>query len=188
MLKKLKTKFLLATIITLFIVISVIVGTINYFNYRSVLSDADDILEVIMGNSGRFPSKPGHIFPDIDVNLTPETPYESRYFTVIFENGRIKSVDTASIAAINDEMAVRLANSVLITGIERGLRGNYRYLMNKDENETHVIFLDCTKMLDSAHTFLLLSVFISLLGILAVFLLLWIISDRIVKPIIEGYE
>ncbi len=188
MLKKLKTKFLLATIITLFIVIGVIVGTINFFNYKSILSDADDLLAVIMDNSGRFPNKPEHDYPDIDVNLTPESPYESRYFTVIFENGKLKSVDTASIAAINDERAIILANSVLITGIERGLRGNYRYLMKKDENTVNVIFLDCTKMLDSAHTFLLLSLFISAVGILAVFLLLWIISDRIVKPIIDGYE
>ena len=51
MLKKLKTKFLIATLITLFIVIGVIVGTINFFNYKSVISDADDLLAVIMDNS-----------------------------------------------------------------------------------------------------------------------------------------
>lgn len=188
MLKKLKIKFLIATLITLFIVIGVIIGTINYFNYRSVISDADDILAVIMDNSGRFPSKPGHDYPDVDVNITPESPYEWRYFTVIFENNKVQSVDTASIAAINDEAAVIMARSVLLTGIEKGFRGNYRYLMNKEGNVVDILFLDCTKLLDSAHTFLLLSIFISMLGILAVFLTMWIISDRIVKPIIDGYE
>ena len=188
MLKKLKIKFLIATIITLIIVIGVIVGAINIFNYRSVIKDADATLAVIMDNSGRFPSKPGHIDPDFDINFTPETPFESRYFTVSLINGKVKAVNTESIAAINDETAEIMAMSVIITGIERGFRGNYRYLMEKDGNTTNVIFLDCTKLLDSAHTFLLLSLFISFMGIVAVFLLMWIISDRIVKPIIDGYE
>lgn len=188
MLKKLKTKFLIATLITLFVVIGVIIGTINFFNYKSVISDADDILAVIMDNSGNFPSKPELEYPDIDVNITPESPYESRYFTVKYENGKVKSVNTSNIAAINDETAIKMANTVIITIIERGFRGNYRYLMHKDGESVNVIFLDCTKLLDSANTFFLLSLFISLLGILAVFLIMWIISDRIVKPLIEGHE
>ena len=188
MLKKLKTKFLIATLITLFIVIGVIIGTINFFNYKSVISDADDILAVIMDNSGNFPSKPELEYPDIDVNITPESPYESRYFTVKYENGKVKSVNTSNIAAINDETAIKMANTVIITIIERGFRGNYRYLMHKDGESINVIFLDCTKLLDSANTFFLLSLFISLLGILAVFLIMWIISGRIVKPLIEGHE
>lgn len=188
MLKKLKIKFLIATIITLVIVIGVIVGSINIFNYRSVISDADDILTVIMDNSGKFPSKPGHIDPDFDINFTPESPYEARYFTVDIANGQIKHVNTTSIAAINDDMAVKMALSVIITGIERGFRGNYRYLMEKKGDTISVIFLDCTKSLDSAHTFFILSLFISILGVVAVFLIMWIISDRIVKPIIDGYE
>ena len=188
MLKKLKVKFLIATIVTLFVVIGVIVGAINIFNYRSVISDADDILAVIMDNSGKFPSKPGHINPDFDINFTPESPFESRYFTVKIVNGKVSKVNTSSIAAIDDETAVKMANSVTFTGIPRGFRGNYRYLMRKTGDTTDVIFLDCTKSLDSAHTFFLLSMFISLLGIVAVFLILWIISNRIVRPIIDGYE
>ena len=81
-----------------------------------------------------------------------------------------------------------MALSIIETGINRGFRGNYRYLMEKKGDITSVIFLDCTKSLDSAHTFLFLSVFISILGILTVSLLMWIISDRIVKPMIDGYE
>lgn len=188
MLKKLKTKFLIATLIVLIIVIGVIVGAINVFNYRSVISDADDILSVIMDNAGHFPSKPGHIDPEFDINFTPESPFEARYFTVTMIDAMVKSVNTASIAAIDDTTAVKMAISVKFTGIERGFRGNYRYLMTKDGSETSVIFLDCTKTLDSARTFLLLSMFISVLGILGFFLILWIVSNRIILPIMDGYE
>ena len=188
MLKKLKIKLLITTVIALIIVIGVIVGSINIFNYRSVVKDADNILGAIMDNSGRFPNKPGHINPDFDINFTPESPFESRYFTVSVADGKIRSVNTSSIAAINDETACKMAISIIETGINRGFRGNYRYLMEKKGDITSVVFLDCTKSLDSAHTFLFLSVFISILGILTVSLLMWIISDRIVKPMIDGYE
>ena len=188
MLKKLKTKFLIATLIVLIIVIGVIVGAINVFNYRSVISDADDTLSVIMDNAGHFPSKPGHIDPEFDINFTPESPFEARYFTVTLIDTMVKSVNTASIAAIDDTTAVKMAVSVKFSGIERGFRGNYRYLMTKDGNETSVIFLDCTETLDSARTFLLLSMFISVLGILGFFLILWIVSNRIILPIMDGYE
>lgn len=188
MLKKLKTKFLIATLIVLVIVIGVIVGAINIFNFRSVISNADDTLSVIMDNAGQFPSKPGYIDPEFDINFTPESPFESRYFTVKLVDDKVKSVNTASIAAIDDVTAVRMAISVKFTGIERGFRGNYRYLMTKDGSEIDVIFLDCTKTLDSARTFLLLSMFISVLGILGFFLILWIVSNRIILPIMDGYE
>ena len=91
MLKKLKIKLLITTVIALIIVIGVIVGSINIFNYRSVVKDADNILGAIMDNSGRFPNKPGHINPDFDINFTPESPFESRYFTVSVADGALIS-------------------------------------------------------------------------------------------------
>ena len=84
MLKKLKTKFLLAAVISLTIVLAVIIGVINILNYRSIISDADLTLQLLMDNSGRFPNKPGMTKPDFDFPFTPETPFESRFFTVIY--------------------------------------------------------------------------------------------------------
>lgn len=188
MLRKLKTKFLLAAIVALIIVLTVIIGTINFLNYRSIVSDADFTLKILMDNSGRFPNKPGMMKPDFNIHITPETPFESRFFTVIYKNGELESVDTASIAAINDETAILMAKTVISSKITKGFWGNYRFLSATRGDKTSVIFLDCTKSLDAANTFLIVSVIISILGIIAVFLLLWIISARIVKPIIDGYD
>lgn len=188
MLKKLKAKFILATVLSLLIVITVIVGAINAFNYKSVISDADKTLQLIMDNKGRFPNKPGMIKPDPDIHITPESPFEARYFTVFFENGEVTSVNTASIAAVDYDKAVNMASAVITHKVNKGFWGNYRFLASVDGEKISIIFLDCTRSLDAANTFLILSVFISLLGIIAVFLLVWIISDRIVKPIADGYE
>ena len=188
MLKKLKAKFILATVLSLIIVFAIIIGTINVINYKIVVSEADGTLQLIMDNKGRFPNILGFIRPGIDVNITPESPFESRYFTVVFENDKLKSVNTSSIAAINDEDAVKMANTVLSYKSTKGFLGNYRFLRTTKGEQTSIIFLDCTKALNSANTFLILSISISFLGILAVSLLVLIISERIVRPINEGYE
>ncbi len=186
--KKLKTKFIIGTAAALTIVLILIVGAINIFNYQSVISDANDILKIIMENSGRFPNKPDTDLPDVDITITPESPFESRYFTVVFDGEELFSVDTTSIAAINNEQAVKIAKFVLSGNKERGFYQNYRFMIGDNGGKTAVVFLDCTKLLDSANTFLLLSIVVSLISIFAVFILLWVISDKIVNPMVDAYE
>lgn len=189
MLKKLKTRFVIGTIIALAIVLMLIVGAINAFNYQSVVADADGTLELIMENAGRFPShNPDKIPPNVDITLTPESPFESRYFSVVFVGNTPIAVNTSSIAAINDTQAIEIGRLVLSKEATQGFYKNYRYLIGSKDGRTRVIFLDCTRLLDSANTFLWLSVLVSLVSVVAVFILLWLISDKIVNPMVDGYE
>lgn len=188
MFKRLKKRFLITTLFALIAVIGIIVGTINIFNYRSVIKSADEILQVITYNSGHFPSKPESIFPEIDFDFTPETPYEVRYFTVTFVDNEVVATNTKSIAAVNDEAAANMARNVKKTGAYEGFWVNYRFLVDKSENETLIVFLDCTKSLNTANTFFVLSIIISIFGTLLVFLVLLLASDRILRPIKSGYE
>ena len=187
MLRKLKIKFTLAAVLSIAVVITVLLGAINIVNYRNVISDADITLQLIAEHKGRFPSKLG-IKPNMDIEITPETPYESRYFSVEYENGQIKSVNTASIRAVDDDMAIIIASNVTKREKTKGFFENYRYLITTDENNTRVDFLDCTRSLNSANSFLFLSISAAILVIWIVFVLIWIISDRIVKPFLDGYE
>lgn len=188
MFKRLKKRFLITTLIALIAVIGLIVGTINIFNYISVVNSADDTLRVIILNSGRFPSKPEIYFPEFDIDFTPETPYEVRYFTVIFNGNDIVETNTVSIAAVDDETASSMATTIKKSGMKEGFWTNYRFLVEKDGEETLVVFLDCTKSLNNANTFLVLSVIFSGFGILVVFFVLILISDRILRPVKAGYE
>ena len=174
--------------ISLTVVIAVIVGAINLFNYAGVLSAADDTLILIGRNEGRFPIEPDTVLPELDLNLTPESPFESRYFTVEMKDGEVQAVDTSSIAAIDDETAVKMAKFSLTLGSKKGFLGNYRYLITKDGDLASLIYLDCTRWLDSANTFLFTSISVSVLALALILIILSIISDRIVKPVSDGYE
>lgn len=188
MLKKLKIRFIIITVIALACVIGITVGIINIFNFRAVINYADDILSLIVENSGVFPNEPDRINPDIDIELTPESPYESRYFAVSFKNDRLKSVNTTGIAAITDNDAIKMAKSIKSVGISKGFRGNYRFLMVQEDETTWITFLDCTKSLSSATTFLLLSITISIVSLMVITLILWKISEHVIRPLLENHE
>lgn len=83
MIKKLRFKLIFVSMLSLLIVLITIEGMIGVMNYRKVVLDADQILEILSDHAGRFPEnfplKKGHDRP----GMSPELPYESRYFSEI---------------------------------------------------------------------------------------------------------
>lgn len=207
MIKRLRRKFIAACMLSLTIVLTVILGGVNLMSYYKVVSDADAILSLLDANGGAFPKshswqeeKPaGDLSPDSTPpgkkdpfgqrGMSPETPYESRFFSVLLgKDGQVLQTDTGQIAAVDEEEAAVYAQNVSATGRNSGFCGNYRYLLCKDEQGSLIIFLDCGRSLSSFYTTLIASVLLALLGLLSVLLLLLILSKRIVRPVAESYE
>ena len=206
MIKKLRRKFIVACMISLTIVLTAILGGVNLMSYQKVVFDADTVLSLLGSNGGAFPqirggptdqpgSEPpaggpaGGRDPLGQRGLSPETPYESRFFSVVLnKDGQALQTDTGQIAAIDEQTAVVYAQSVVHSGRTSGFQGVYRYLVLAEAGATRVIFLDCGRSLSSFRTTLLASAALSLLGLLAVLVLLLFLSSRIVRPVAESYE
>ncbi|MCD8018390.1 MAG: HAMP domain-containing histidine kinase [Clostridiales bacterium] len=121
--------------------------------------------------------------------LTPETPYETRYFTVTFdEEENVTDINVDRIAAVDSDTAQEYAEKVLAGSSEKGFIESYRYLRQEKEGKTLVIFVDCSGSLSSFYAFLRASILVSIVGTLAVLILLSIFSGRIVAPFAESYE
>ena len=54
MIRKLRFKLISAAMISLFIVITIIIGIVNILNYHGIVQDADGILTILQDNNGRF--------------------------------------------------------------------------------------------------------------------------------------
>ena len=205
MIKKLRRKLIAACMISLAIVLIVILGGVNLMSYHKVVSDADAILALLDANGGAFPKnhsgpKPtGDLEPDgvppekkdpfVQRGMSPETPYESRFFSVLLgEDSEVLQIDTGQIAAVDEEEAAVYARNVVLSGSSSGFWGDYRYLLCEDEQGSLIIFLDCGRSLSSFRMTLLASVLLALLGLLAVLVLLLVLSSRIVRPVAESYE
>ena len=192
MIKKLQIKLIAVAMFSLFLVLLVIMVTINLLNYRSIVRAADDTLFILSENDGKFPGKGDMTFEkkDFEVKMmSPELPYESRYFSVLMtKEGDIVSVDMDKIAAIDVETAKEYAKEGLGKRETKGFIGAYRYIRYEEENSVRIIFLDCFRDLSTFRNFLLMSCGMSLAGLLTVFFLIVLFSRRIVRPVSESYE
>ncbi len=206
MIGRLRKKFIAAAIVAVFLVLLVLIGSINLLNYRSLVSDADGTLQILAENKGSFPRQ---MFREQDRPSEPQTPpnegnnnpfgerrgdsrelaYQSRYFTALFSaDGSLSRINLDNLASLSEEDAAALAGRVYAVGREKGFADEYRYRRAACDGETLLVFLNCQRELATFRDFLTASIGISLGGTLAVFLLLLLFSGRIVRPIAESYE
>ncbi len=191
MIRKLKFKFVTLAMAALVVLMVVVVAAMNIINYISVVEESDMILSVLSENQGNFP-KPngGNSFGNrLPPNMSPETPYESRYFTVVIdENGNVTNTDISQIISVDRSEAIEYAEKVIGKSRTKGFVGNYRYVVNTDFSDTRISFLDCGRRLDAFNSFLYISSGVALAGLIVVFFAVFVLSGRIIKPIAESYD
>ncbi len=193
--RKLRVRFILTTMLSVLLVLGALMTVLNTLNYRRVATNSDRILDVLAQNGGKFdlpePPPPDGQIPTALSIYKPweafgaETPYDTRYFSVKFiQDDTIVRLD--AISAISSSQAVEMAKKVKNSANIRGYEGIYRYLVAEDG--ALVIFIDCTRQLQLADTFLYLSLIVSASGLLVVGMLVTLLSKRIIKPITDSYE
>lgn len=201
MIRRLRRKLILACMVSLALVLAVILGGVNLMSYHKMVTDADAILALLDANGGNFPKNhgaegtrpdgepPARKNPFDPGGISPETPYESRFFSVLLDaDGQSLQVDTGQVVAVDEAAAVEYAQKVWASGRHSGFLEYYRYLVCEEEQGTLIVFLDCGRSLSTFLSTLLTSVLLALLGLLAVLVLLLILSKHIVRPVAEGYE
>ncbi len=216
MIRKLQNKFILISMLSMLLVLTVIIGSINILNYRQVIQDAEHVLRILSENNGEFPRKhprpeakeqetspssdtmkpkledfppaPENPRPD-DMEMSPETPYETRYFSVLFtEDGSISTINIDKVAAIDEEKASEYALRIWNSHRTSGFLSSYRYHKELVSDGVRIIFVDCKRNLSTFRSFLVTSILVSFLGLLSVFILVVFFSRLVMKPVAESYE
>ena len=186
MIKKLKRKFILITVVIVFVVICSIIGVINIINFRNLEKETDKVLNVLEENDGKMPLPPFRNPNDPAGELSPEIPYQTRYFTVLYGiDGQIEEINLNNVFSINKAQAETYARKAK----NNGYLGNYKYRrITTAEGKDMIIFLNCTRELISFKFFLRTSLTIGISAILFISVLVIVISSVVVKPIAESYE
>lgn len=206
MIKKLRRKLVITSMVSLLLVLLVIEGIVGVLYYRKITTDADRILNILEQNDGKFPemdhAEPGDTLKknlaegqaDDKKNMGrmfAEMPYESRFFAVVLsEDGEIVTVDTGKIASVDTSTAMEYAKTVWKKGKTQGFMKDYRYLVCEYENESEVriIFLDRGRELSNFNNLIITGLGVTALGLGAVFVLMVFLSARITRPFVENYE
>ncbi len=212
MIKKLKLKFIILSMTSLLLLLAVIVTGMNVVNYNSIVSESDEILGIISQNKGMFPGPSNN--PNDDHNIPPrddtkndnfkdnrpgesklppkfsqEVPYESRHFTVFLnKKGDVINTNLSNIASVNEDKAIEYVNTALDSYKDRGFVNDFRYIVCKENDGIQISFLDCGRKLDAFESFLMTSILMSVAGFVLVFIAIFILSGKIIKPIAEAYK
>ena len=205
MIKKLRWKFIAVAMISIIVVLMAIIGTITLINYNKTVDNIDKVLTVLVDNGGKFnnldfgddnlKNTDGNNNKD-NLNhqkdqgeFTKETPYWTRFFSVKFTNSNPDpAVDTSMIASVSKEEAIDMAKETIDSNSMIGFYGAYRYKVKIADDFKLVVFVDCTKEMRSIRYFVFTGTWISLVGIIAVFIIVFIFSKIVFNPVKRTYD
>ena len=189
MIRKLKTKFVVMAMIALFTLLAVIVIGMNLINYNSLVADADSTLDILSQNEGVFPNFEEPMSFPLPPFMNRETPYETRYFSLLIdENGHVIQNNVSRIEAVDEDTAVHYAAVVMTEDTDRGFIDAYRFSRHEEKRFTRITFLDCGRKLYSYHEFLRASICMSVAGYAVFFFVILFFSGKILRPVTESYE
>lgn len=181
--KKLRFKFILVSMLSMIFVLVVIMVSIISVNYFRFVNETDNIIEMLSNNGGTFNDNYDHNIK-IDMNKpnppNKETPFETRYFTIRIVNQEY-IVNTSQIASIDNDKAISMANEIINN--DKGFLDIYRYKVNNNDDSILIIFVDCRRNIESITNLILSSLWISLIGIVGVFILVYFFSKKVFKPV-----
>ncbi len=189
MIRRLKLKFIALALTALLLLLAVIVAGMNLLNYNAVIEEADATLFLLSQNQGVFPNfeenKPLRLPP----GMSPELPFESRFFSVLAnETGQILHTDTSRIYAVDDLTAIQYAKEAAVKNSDRGFVGNFRYIRTREMPGMRITFLDCGRKLDLYHSFAAFSIGMSLLGYTVTAVIVCLLAGKFIRPVAESYE
>ncbi len=196
MISKLKRKFIILATVSMFGLMAVLVTIMNLINYSVVVKESDATLDIL--SQPNFPFSEKEDRPDKPQNgtdrfiprrMSPEVPYESRFFSVsVASDGTVTESDFSRILSVDDTSVTGYIEKAMKSGRDRGFVGQFRYVKILGEQKTRLLFLDCGRKLDAFYAFLRTSLGVGFLGCVVVFFAFLLVSGKIVKPIAESYE
>lgn len=195
MIKKIRWRFIWAAMVAFFLVVLLLGSLVNIVNYCVVTRRNDETIDYILdfesksradGRGQRGVIPPGMPFgglPDEEAN------YMTRFFIVALDSDNIviaKSMDY--VASISDSDAVAYTDKAISKMSSRGYIDGYRYARFEYEDATLIVFLNSTREIQSMESLLLMTIVISLGSLILVFLLVFLLSKRAIRPIAQNME
>ena len=217
MFNKLRRKFVLIVVLSLFAVEAVIIGVISGINYYNLNERADALLQMISEGDGKFntdsikrydkgpsssdddnappeppngqkkKSKLSGIIGAGDVDI--ETRYSTRYFFVRTDlDNKIKMINTSHIAALSANESREFAAEILASGKETGFIDGYKFLVTTSDHDKLVVVIDFNADISTAMNFFYVSCLVGFGSLIVVTVLVALFSKRAIKPMVENME
>lgn len=164
-------------------VIATVIAITAASDYAMIADTADKLIDSLQSNAWSLPEN-----GDYD---TPETPYETRYFTITISDGDTgENYDMGRIGSVSVDDATRLAIKALRSKSQRGFIDTFRYkVINESGNgDATIAFLDRGQQLSHLKSFIAMSTFAGIMGTVIVAGMTMLLSRSIIAPVKSAYR
>ena len=190
MFKSLRRKFVATSVASVAIVIILMASTLNFINYYKMGQRVDDSLYEASKSSALVT-----IFSDgeedmiVTKNTASKTPNNNGFSIAKIDENKnvIRSYRDDVLIKGKDDLQ-KLVTEAFKESDTSGYVGTYRYLKVNNDAGNLVLLLNTQRDLDSFHAFMRNSIIVSLIVILSVFILLVLISKKVIAPIQQSYQ
>jgi len=193
---RLRFKLIAVSMAVTLVILGLIVGGINFINYKKIIDNADRTIDYLAEHYNREEAKhgppdrdrEGHFDP-FDEGISPEVKFESRYFVVSFDSEEnVVLNDTGNIFSVSEEDSERYAKIIYRGNSDKGFYKDFRYMKLTLNGYNSVLCLDCFNSLSNIRYFLLVSLAASFVGWITVFAVVLAFSGKIIAPVSKSYE
>lgn len=188
--RKLKHKIISIMTVS-FIIVMVITGLcVNLVMQNANSSRMDQILEFIVEHGGELSDE--DMQEAADDRSLPGNLYLTRYFTVYLDaDGNVEDVYLGAIQGITyseaSGYAERVLNPDLITRVISDQIDNYYYkIAAQDDGTTMIVFADGSTQSSLRSEVFMYTIIICLFGALVTFVIISMLSNRIIRPEVEN--
>ncbi len=213
MIASLRHKFIAVAMVSIIVVLGMLIGTIDLANFASIRQNADDALDLLV-SSGMFEPDEDHPYREGFFNPVSgeeaaalnnprgwiaavaagqgeavQTTFESQYFSVIENSDKTRyRINPGTMDQLSSKQAINLTRMAAGGKNERGFAATFRYYKEKTPSGgTQYYFLDCSSSLTDEMTFISVTLLIFVAGVLAFFIMVWVLSKSVVYPVAESY-
>lgn len=198
MVKRLKKRFLAITMLSVFIVLLILNVAVNTLNYKKMIDDCDSDLSVLVEVSdientiymtqGMELSETGTSGTVFGGNIFIEGLERMHVSVQLDKDMKIENV-WSNVIGLSSPNIVELAQRAIGSGKEAGFVDNYRFIVRETWNGGwYVSFVDVSESLHSFNSFLTISIAVSLACMVVLSVILFFVSDKAIRPIVESYE
>lgn len=185
MLRTLKVRFILLSIISMTVTLVVAFTAVNITLRARITSRTDNIIDFLYENGGSFPVITDEKSKDL---FHTETPYQTRYYVVLIRGAEFSGSNYSHISLDKLKNIDTQITAILAQGKERGYIDTSRYGCFDYDGGKMLIVIDCNTDFSTINTLLTITLVTISSCIVIVLILLIVLSKRVIRPFEENRE
>lgn len=196
MIKKMRQRVVLASMLAFFAVIALIGISVNVVNYCITTRNADNTLTAILKTElnreeAFMPENPGEMPPMQPFMGLPnlELNYMTRFFVLRLDKyGNVSWMGMDYIAAVTSFDAMKYGAKIIEKNANHGYIDDFRFIKSESKDSTIIVFLNVSKEKQSMKSLLFLTIIVSAVSLAIVFVLVELFAGRAIRPIANNIK